>query len=388
MVNRDQIRIAWLVPEVELGAYWRPVLREFTQVFKQTKFYTGRVWPGFDPNSPGASAIELVGETKFVGTTKIETGYDRGFIAVSPAIIGPLLQFRPHLVFPQAFSLWTAIVVLLKPLLGWKIAIIYDGSSPNADFRDSSFRTLARRILARFANAFVSNSQAGTKYLLEVLQVPADKIFTRTYLVPDAEALLKPQKQPEQFQLRLKRPIFLYVGRITARKGIKTLLEACAILKRQGYSNYSLLIVGRGDQREELEAFIQAHQFEEQVTWVGWVEYSNLGAYFQQADVFAFPTFEDVWGMVVSEAMVFGKPVLCSNGAASCELIAEGENGYIFDPRHPQQLAEAMRRFLDNPDLIAAMGERSRQRIAQKTPETAAKAFVEVVTSLLGKHLA
>lgn len=385
MVDRGELRVAWLVPEVELGAYWQPVLREFTKVFKNTVFYTGRVWSGFDPTMPGSSAIKLVGETKFVETEKIETGYDRGFIVVSPSIIGYLLEFRPQVVFPQAFSLWTVIVALLKPLMRWRIAIIYDGSSPNTDFRDSSFRTLVRRILVRFADAFVSNSNAGKKYLMEVLNVPEDKIFTRTYLVPDAGALLKRLDQTQPPSWQLKRPIFLYVGRITARKGIKTLLEACAILKSQGYVDYSLLIVGKGDQREELEAFIKERDFEEQVIWAGWVEYGNLGSYFQQADVFVFPTFEDVWGMVVPEAMVFGKPVLCSNGAASCELIVSGENGYIFDPSSAKELADKMQIFIDRPDLIESMGERSRQIISQKTPETAAKAYVEV-TSFLRKN--
>jgi len=383
MVDQGELRVAWLVPEVELGAYWQPVLREFTKVFKNTVFYTGRVWSGFDPTMPGASAIKLVGQTKFVETEKIETGYDRGFIVVSPSIIGYLLEFRPQVVFPQAFSLWTVIVALLKPLMRWRIAIIYDGSSPNTDFRDSSFRTFVRRILVRFADAFVSNSNAGKKYLMEVLNVPEDKIFTRTYLVPDAGALLKRLDQTQPPSLQLKRPIFLYVGRITARKGIKTLLEACAILKSQGYVDYSLLIVGKGDQREELEAFIKERDFEEQVIWAGWVEYGNLGSYFQQADVFVFPTFEDVWGMVVPEAMVFGKPVLCSNGAASCELIVSGENGYIFEPSSAKELADKMQIFLDNPDLIESMGERSRQIISQKTPETAAKAYLEVTSFLM-----
>ncbi|MEZ2319611.1 MAG: glycosyltransferase family 4 protein [Microcoleus sp.] len=379
----DEIRVAWLVPEVELGAYWQPVLREFTKVFKNTVFYTGRVWSGFDPTLPGASSIVLVGETKFVETEKIETGYDRGFIAVSPSIIGHLLKFRPHIVFPQAFSLWTVLVVLLKPICRWRIAIIYDGSSPNTDFRDSSFRTSVRRILAKFADAFVSNSEAGKRYLVESLNVPEAEVFTRTYLVPDAETLLKPLSTTKVKKLDLKQPIFLYVGRITARKGIKTLLEACALLKKQGYSDYTLLIVGKGDQQEELESFIREQDFYEQVKWVGWVDYGSLGTYFDQADVFVFPTFEDVWGMVVPEAMVFGKPVLCSKGAASCELIVSGENGYIFDPSQAQELAEKMQVFLDNPDLIESMGERSRQLISQKTPETAAKAYVEVISFLM-----
>lgn len=382
----NDLRIAWLVPEVELGAYWQPVLKEFTKVFKNTVFYTGRVWPGFDPTAPGASAIQLVGETKFVETEKIDTGYNRGFIVVSPSIVGYLLKFKPQVVFPQAFSLWTVLTVLLKPVGGWGIAIIYDGSSPNTDFRDSGFRTVVRRNLARFADAFVANSEAGKKYLIEVLKVPERKIFKRTYLVPDAEALLKRMATTELPELNLQHPTFLYVGRITQRKGLKTLLEACSILKSQGYRNYTLLIVGRGDQQEELEAFIKERNFEEQVKWIGWVEYGKLGAYFSKADIFVFPTYEDVWGMVVPEAMVFGKPILCSNGAASYELIAEGENGYIFDPHDPQQLAEQMRRLLDNPDLIASMGKRSQELIAKTNPQAAAEAYIEVASFIMGKR--
>ncbi|MBE9116911.1 glycosyltransferase family 4 protein [Lusitaniella coriacea LEGE 07157] len=380
------IRIAWLVPSVELGAYWQPVLREFTQVYPNTLFYTGQVWPGFDPEQPGCSAIEIVGETKFVETQKVETGYGRGFIVVSPSIIGRLLKFKPDIVFPQAFSLWTVFAVLLKPIFGWKLAIIYDGSSPNTDFRDSGFRTVARKWLAKFADAFVSNSEAGKQYLMEALGVPESKIMKRVYLVPDAKALQRRLENTEDIELQLKRPTFLYVGRITQRKGIKTLLGACAVLKERGIENFNLLIVGKGDQREELEAFIRENGFEEQVIWAGWVEYGKLGLYFQQADVFVFPTYEDVWGMVVPEAMIFGKPILCSKGAAAAELIEEGQNGYLFDPHNPEDLAEQMLRLIDDPSLIESMGARSREIIAQTTPETAARSFVEATEAIFAQQ--
>jgi glycosyltransferase involved in cell wall biosynthesis len=381
----NDTRIAWLVPSVELGAYWQPVLREFTRVYQNTIFYTGQVWPGFDPNLPGCSAIEIVGETTFLETQKVEAGYGRGFLVVSPAIVGRLLKFKPQVVFPQAFSLWTVFSVLLKPICGWKLVIIYDGSSPNTDFRDSSFRTVARKWLAKFADGFVANSKAGKQYLMECLAVPESKIWLRVYLVPDALALQRRLQTTEVIDLNLKRPTFLYVGRITQRKGIKTLLEACAILKERGCENFHLLIVGKGDRWEELETLIREKGFEAQVTWAGWVEYGQLGPYFQQADVFVFPTYEDVWGMVVPEAMVFGKPILCSQGAAAAELIEEGKNGYIFDPHNPKELADKMGHLIEDPSLIEPMGARSREIIAQTTPETAAQSFVEVTEAILAQ---
>jgi len=374
----ENLRIAWLIPSVELGAYWQPVLAEFTKVFPQTKFYTGLVWPGFDPSVPGSQAIELVGEMKSVEITKTE-GYSRRLMVVSPGIVGKLLQFKPQVVLAQAFSLWTLLAVLLKPILGWRLIIIYDGSSPNSDFRDSIVRSLFRRFMAAFAETFIPNSYGAQDYLIDGLGAKPERVFTKMYLVPDAETLQQNLDKDKPINLSLPRPIFLYVGRISPRKGIKSLLEACHILQTKGYQDYSLLVIGTGEQRPELESYIAEKGLEKQVYWQGWVDYGQLGAYFKQADVFVFPTLEDIWGMVPLEAMVFDKPVLCSKWAGAAEVVVEGENGYIFDPYQPSELALAMQRFLDQPNLASFMGAKSGQLIAQHTPQAAAQSFVEVI---------
>jgi glycosyltransferase involved in cell wall biosynthesis len=385
MDDINDLRIAWLVPSVELGAYWQPVLAEFTKVFKNTRFYTGRVWPGFDPNVPGANVIKIVGEMKSLEMTKT-TGYSRRFMLVSPGIVGQLLQFKPDVIFAQAYSLWTLLALLLKPWGKWRFIIIYDGSSPNADLQDSKIRTFLRRAISRYADAFVANSYGAKDYLIEGVGAKKESVFTRTYLVPDATTLQQNLEQVETADLQLKRPIFLYVGRISPRKGLKSLLEACCLLQSQGYRDYTLLVVGTGEQCEELEAFIKERNLEDRVTWAGFVKYGSLGAYFQQADVFVFPTLEDLWGMVALEAMVFGKPVLCSEWAGAAEMVIEGENGYIFDPHKPEELAIAMRRFLDCPELINSMGNQSQQLISKKNPLSAAQSFVEVISFVLGKN--
>jgi glycosyltransferase involved in cell wall biosynthesis len=384
MDDFHNLRIAWLVPSVELGAYWQPVLQEFAKVFKNTIFYTGLVWPGFDPKVPGADVIKIVGEMKSLEMTKTE-GYSRRVMLVSPGIIGHLLEFKPHIIFAQAYSLWTLLALLLKPWGKWRFIIIYDGSSPNSDFRDSKLRSFFRRLMSRYADAFVANSHGAKDYLIDGVGAKPESVFTRTYLVPDAKTLQQSLEKIEIADIQLKRPVFLYVGRITPRKGLKALLEACSILQSQGYEDYTLLVIGTGEQREELEAFIKDHNLEAHVKWIGWVEYGRLGAYFQQADIFVFPTFEDIWGMVALEAMVFGKPVLCSKWAGAAEMVVEGKNGYLFDPYQPEELAIAMRRFLDCPELIDSMGNQSQQLIAQENPSSAAQSFVEVISFIFGK---
>jgi glycosyltransferase involved in cell wall biosynthesis len=380
-MQMNHLRVAWLFPSLVLGNYWHPVLAEFSKIYSQTIVYTG-AWAGFSPGFENAFSVKVVGEMKFVDTVKSETGYSEGFIKVSPAIVGELLKFRPHVIFTSGFCLWTILALLFKWIGNWRVVIVYDGSSPGVDYQNSRLRTLMRRVLTHFTDAFITNSQSGKSYLIQYLGVDKQVIFDRPYQVPNAEALLT-QRQPINLDTdSLQRPVFLFTGQVVVRKGLHQLLEACVLLRNQGYISYTLLVAGDGAQREELQAFCKAQGLEDCVQWLGWVSYGQLGAYFQAADVFILPTLEDVWGMVVLEAMAFGKPVLCSKWAGASEMLVEGENGYLFDPYKPQEIATAMRRFLDQPAQMQHMGQRSQVLIAPHNPIAAAQFLVKVTDTV------
>ena len=68
------------------------------------------------------------------------------------------------------------------------------------------------------------------------------------------------------------------------------------------------------------------------ITWFGAVDYSQLGACYQTSDVFVFPSLEDIIGMVVLEAMVFGKPVLCSDQAGAKDMVRGRQKWICFQP--------------------------------------------------------
>ncbi|MBD2777375.1 glycosyltransferase family 4 protein [Iningainema tapete] len=381
----NNLRVAWLLPTIHGGSYWHPLFSEFTKIFPQTTIYTGR-WDGFAAGFENSFNIELVGKTKFFIITPSEESYPRGFMYVSPAIIGKLLRFKPKVVFVNGFSGWTMLALLLKPLMKWRLIIAYEGSSPNVDYRNSPTHLFWRRKIVEFTDAFITNSQAGKKYLSEILGAKQDKIFARPYEVPTSKAMLKLEKNNELNQQNLQQPIFLFVGQLIRRKGLHRLLEACAILRQQGYTNYTLIVIGQGSERERLERLTQKYELEQTVKWVGWVDYSRIGDYFQLADVFILPTLEDTWGMVVLEAMLFGKPILCSKWAGAVEMIIPEENGYIFDPHAPEETAKLMRCLIDNPHLITSMGQKSQELIASHTSQTAAE-YIAQVTSYVLKQI-
>lgn len=374
-------RIAWLFPSLYSGNYWQPILSEFKARFNQVIVYTG-FWPGFSPGYEDAFPVEVVGSTKFVATSQASTGYKRSYILPSWKIVGRLLRFRPHVIFTSAFSIWTALAIVLKPLCRWKVVIVFDGISTGTDYLNSGIRVPFRRVISWFADGFITNNTISKDYLTKIAGAKSDRIFIGPYLIPDSKILLS-HSQTIDSNLIKQKPIFLYVGQIIPRKGLQFLLEACHLLKKRGHFTFALWIVGNGSHQEELETFAEQYELQDVVKWVGKVDYHCLGIYFQQADVFICPTLEDIWGMVVLEAMVLGKPVLCSKLAGSVDLIKNGENGYVFDPYQPEKLAGLMSQFIKEPNLIEQMGERSQQIMMVHTPKSVTKFLAEVVEDVL-----
>lgn len=378
MVSPSAVRVAWLFPSLRKGNYWHPIFRDFTRQFPHTRIYTG-LWPGFSPGLEGSFQVEVVGKTEF-------GDYGSRYTYASPAIVGQLQRFRPQVVFASGFSIWTLLALLLKPLYGWRVVILMDGSSPSIDFLNSRLRLLARRLMARFTDGFCANSRAAQTYLIRTLRVSPDRIDCAPYLVPDRAAMLATADRPSPSQTP-DQPTFLFVGELIERKGLPALLEACALLQRQGYTRYRVLIVGDGPQRQAWEALAQQQGIADRLQWLGWVEYGQLGLYFQQADGFIFPTLEDVWGMVLLEAMLFGQPVLCSCWAGAQELVVDGRNGYRFDPHQPEQLARLMAYWIDHPETMTAMGQQALQSIAPLTPAAAVQGFAQMVGRWFGPSL-
>ena len=241
--------------------------------------------------------------------------------------------------------------------------------------------------MSRFIDAFIANSKAGKQYLTEVAWAKASNVFVKPYLVPDTSALNARSLTLNNAKHRLihssvEKPIFLFVGQLVPRKGLEFLIDACALLKKQGFESFTLLVIGKGADSSALESLAKEQDLEDCIRWLGAIDYHQLGAYFEQSDVFVFPTLEDIWGMVVSEAMVFGKPVLCSKWAGAREVMIEGENGYIFDPYDTEQLAALMRRFIEQPSLISKMGDRSKRLATDLTPQSVAAFFCELTAKI------
>lgn len=111
------------------------------------------------------------------------------------------------------------------------------------------------------------------------------------------------------------------------------------------------------------------------VHFVGFKNKEALGEYYAAADIFVLMTKYDVWGLVINEAMMYGLPVITTNRCiAGCELVKEGENGYLLEVGDDRGLSERITALLEDEEKIRRFGEKSREKISRYTIEQMAEA--------------
>ena len=114
------------------------------------------------------------------------------------------------------------------------------------------------------------------------------------------------------------------VGRFILLKGFDITIEAFAIfykgLKTQDQQKVHLTIVGHGPEKELLNNIIKKHKLEKKVTIINWIERSKLHGLYKESDLFLFPSHEGA-GMVVSEALSYGLPVICFDNCGPGEFV-------------------------------------------------------------------
>lgn len=188
-------------------------------------------------------------------------------------------------------------------------------------------------------------------------------------------------------ELGLPERYFLSVGRLVREKGLFELVSAYANLDAQLRQRIGLVIVGDGPSRGELQQLASSVS-PGKVVFAGFVHQEELGIYYALAEALVLPTYTDTWGMVVNEAMACGTPVIVSR-LAGCtpELIRDGWNGILIEPREVKGLNSAMKRIAEAPELGREMGENSAQLILSYSPEAWANSIVDAFFGVLGRSL-
>jgi len=241
-----------------------------------------------------------------------------------------------------------------------------------------------KRFIVRRADAYIAFGKKSREYL-EAFGAKKEKIFTGIDTV-DMEFFRHQMREFRRMSTfnsereHFPKLLLLYVGQLIERKGIDQLLRA---LGRLGDPDVGLLVVGSGPQEKELREFCQSHALKN-VYFEGFHQPNDLPRYYALADVFVLPSFKEVWGLVVNEALASGLYVLCSNRAgAAYDLIKEGWNGALFDPCNVEELAMLIQQTKTRIDELRARREAiSKHACREFSIERSAKAFLDAIRSV------
>ena len=148
-----------------------------------------------------------------------------------------------------------------------------------------------------------------------------------------------------------------YLGRLSKEKGILNLIEAIGDIP-----NAKLLIAGDGPERERIEAYISEHKLDGRITLLGYQNQDSIHKYITNSRFVVIPSIcNENCPYSVLEAMEIGKPIVASRIGGIPELIADGENGYLYKADDINELKEKLTLLLDNDDKVNHFAQKSRE---------------------------
>ena len=237
--------------------------------------------------------------------------------------------------------------------------------------RHALVELLKNKFLSK-CSGFVVPGRSAQEYL-RALKINEDRIFIAPNAVDNdlfsrVAAAARQNAAVRRSELVLPGRYFLFAGRLVREKGVFELLSAYAQLEESMRRQIGLVFVGDGASRQQLEMAAAAIS-PGTIRFAGFAQRDHLTTYYALAEMLILPTHTDTWGLVVNEAMACALPVILSR-AAGCavDLLTENWNGLLVPPRDVSSLNLAMRSLADQPDLCAAMGVHSVQRIARYSP--------------------
>ena len=154
-------------------------------------------------------------------------------------------------------------------------------------------------------------------------------------------------------------PLVLTVGYLIERKGIRDLIAALGLLRREGRTMH-LALAGDGPLRAALEAQAAEEGVADTVHFLGRVPHARALSLMARAQLVALPSWDEAFGLVYTEAMAQGTPVLASLGEGPEDFIRNGVSGYLAPVREPAALAGIIAGVLDDPARAATIGEAGR----------------------------
>ncbi len=252
--------------------------------------------------------------------------------------------------------------------------------------KDKWLRKRIKKFFISGAAYWLSSGKKTTEYL-EYYGADRTKIVEYPFASSVSCDILKnPIDKREKKNLRARlnmkeERIIISVGQFIPRKGFDILLKTEVLSDKR----IGLYIIG-GIPTEEYEKIKQDRGLDN-VHFVGFKQKEELQAYYSAADMFVLPTREDIWGLVVNEAMAKGLPVITTdNCVAGMELVQNGLNGYIVQTENVSQLNEAIENCIFDDEKLERMSNQALKVISKYSIEMMVQKHLYLINDFMAEN--
>jgi len=219
------------------------------------------------------------------------------------------------------------------------------------------YRAVERRYL-RSVDGVVCNSSV-TRDVVTALGVDAD----RTVVAPPAGDRFEPAITADRIAERAHEgPLrVLFVGNITPRKGVDTLIDGLAAAD----GDAELTVVGKPVDEEYVARChdrVADHGLERRVEFTGGIDDASLAAAFREHHLLAVPSRYEGYGIAYLEGMGFGLPAVASRAGGATDIVSDGTNGFLVKPGDAAAVADAITSLAADRERLATMGQAARRR--------------------------
>lgn len=235
-----------------------------------------------------------------------------------------------------------AAIFFLK-LFNIKFVINSDGGFVTQGF----LKKILKTILIKSASNWLSSGVNTTKTLVYYGAEKANifeynfSSLSKKEIVNDNLSLSDVKLLRQELGLAKDSIYLIFVGQLIYRKGVDILLKSLETVNPN--VNLNVLIIGSGDQKENLLEIVNKSNSPHKVQFLGKLSKNSVLNYLKVSDCFVFPSRYDIWGLVLNEAVANGLPIISSSAVGSAySLIKQGENGFILDVNDPLCLSNAI----------------------------------------------
>ena len=159
------------------------------------------------------------------------------------------------------------------------------------------------------------------------------------------------------------------VKTLTENYGIEYLIRAIKELENtldiENYKKIRLLIYGKGELKNKLEALTKELQIEDKVIFKGYISNEDVPKALNEMDIFVVPSINESFGVAAVEAMACEIPVIASSVGGLKEVVVDNETGYLVSKKNCKEIADKLKKLILDKELRISLGKAGRKRVLE-----------------------